>query len=829
MADFKLTPEETLRRAEHLIAKAQREKSTVLDLGDLGLVALPDSLGNLTQLTTLYLYSNQLAALPDWLGNLSQLTTLYLSKNQLAALPDSLGNLSQLTSLNLSNNQLAALPDSLGNLSQLTSLFLYNNQLATLPDSLPRLAKLTDLFLHGNAQLDLPAGILGPTYDEVVISRKEPKPPKEILDYYFANRAGSRPLNEAKLILVGRGEVGKTSLVKKLVTGKFNSREKTTEGIRISDWDCPIGKGKNVRVHLWDFGGQEMQHATHQFFLTERALYLLVLNRRQDGCDEEADYWFRMIRAFGGVDAPVIVVLNKQKKEPFDVNRGGWLEKYASNIRGFVETDCADNASITRLKKSIQERIRAIESVHEGFPKKWFAIKDKLATMPDGYVTSRQYREICAEHGEGDAEKQKMLSRFLHDLGIALNYEKDDRLRFAYVLKPEWITGGIYALLHGFITAKGVFSLAQAEALLRKKKYGKQAVTFLVELMERFELGFALNEERTRFRIPQALEDKQPNEASTFSAERCLRFAYKYEIVPDGLLPQFIVRTEHMSKTAWRWKSGVIVRDERTGCRALVRADKSERMVRIAVDGPEAHRQDLLRVARFNFEAIHGNYKFTPVELVYPPEPVADPMKLAELRGRIEAGQTTVSIFLGAGKFKDFEAAVLDPKDPKRPLRTFLSYAHGDDEKYINAMRKQLMQMERLGLLKVWSDHSIRAGQQWEETILQELAAAELVICQISSDFLASNFCMLTELKMAIERAGRDEIVLVAYVLHECQWKREKPLAKFQLLPKGAKPISKWGSKHEYWNEIAEGIWAVAEPLQEKLAKTDDPRRMLHD
>ena len=53
------------------------------------------------------------------------------------------------------------------------------------------------------------------------VTDKPPKPPKEILAYYFAQRSGAKPLNEAKLILVGRGGVGKTSLVKTLMTGEF--------------------------------------------------------------------------------------------------------------------------------------------------------------------------------------------------------------------------------------------------------------------------------------------------------------------------------------------------------------------------------------------------------------------------------------------------------------------------------------------------------------------------------------------------------------------------------------------------------------------------------
>ena len=124
------------------------------------------------------------------------------------------------------------------------------------------------------------------------------------------------------MILVGQGDVGKSSLVKKLTAGKFKEGEPPTPGIKITDWECRLAPKRKIAVHIWDFGGQEMMHATHRFFLTARSLCLLVLDRRLGEHDLQADYWLRMIRAYGGRSAPVIVVLNKQQKEPFDVNRG---------------------------------------------------------------------------------------------------------------------------------------------------------------------------------------------------------------------------------------------------------------------------------------------------------------------------------------------------------------------------------------------------------------------------------------------------------------------------------------------------------------------------
>ena len=86
-------------------------------------------------------------------------------------------------------------------------------------------------------------------------------------------------LSEGKLILVGRGEVGKTSLVRRLAKNEFRGDEAKTQGINITNWPLQCGSD-TLRLNVWDFGGQEIMHATHQFFLTERSLYLLVLSVR---------------------------------------------------------------------------------------------------------------------------------------------------------------------------------------------------------------------------------------------------------------------------------------------------------------------------------------------------------------------------------------------------------------------------------------------------------------------------------------------------------------------------------------------------------------------
>ena len=140
-------------------------------------------------------------------------------------MPEALGQLSQLQELDLADNQLTAVPEALG---QLTSCNGYTspatNSLGA--ETFQRLTSLQELYLHRNEVLGPPMEVLGPTRQDVLNKRAKPAKPSDILEYYFRVRGGRRPLNEAKLILVGRGAVGKTSLVDRLVHNLRPKQEK---------------------------------------------------------------------------------------------------------------------------------------------------------------------------------------------------------------------------------------------------------------------------------------------------------------------------------------------------------------------------------------------------------------------------------------------------------------------------------------------------------------------------------------------------------------------------------------------------------------------------
>tara|TARA_R110002072_G_scaffold302710_2_gene487619 strand:- start:127672 stop:130725 length:3054 start_codon:yes stop_codon:yes gene_type:complete len=632
---------------------------TTLFLDNNQLTSVPAEIGQLTSLTTLSLYNNQLTSVPPAIGQLTSLTALRLDSNKLTSVPVEIGQLASVAMLSLDNNQLTSVPLEIGQLTSLTTLYLDDNQLQTLPEELRRLSKLKVLFLHGNPRLKLPASLLGVEYGDW--DRKVETAPKAgpILDYYFGTVLANerRPLNEAKLILVGRGEAGKTSLVKRLVENRFSRREDTTQGIRIQQWPITVGRKKDeVRLNVWDFGGQEIMHATHQFFLTDRSLYLLVLDGRAGQQEAEADYWLRLISGFAP-ESPVLVVLNKIKKDHFTLNRDALRQKYPQ-IQDFIETDCDNPGSnkkpgqnghgIDKLRKAIAKHVNKLPDVRMAFPKSWFAVKEKLsksqtsrrtsASRQKNFLTLDEFRDECEELGETDPGKQESLSAILHRLGIALNFSDDRRLNDRHVLNPHWLTTGIYTLLNSKTLAsrKGELRPKDLTKELDVRHYPADMHPFLIHLMEKFELCFGFNDASEtgksrrkskskgaeqlldRYLIPELLDPEQPSAARSFDEQKCLNFQYDYPVLPPGLLPRFIVRTHVLSETH-RWKTGVILSFE--GNTALVKADPQEQIIRVLINGPAAGRPRMLAVIREDFDVIHRDIPhMKPQELISFPD-----------------------------------------------------------------------------------------------------------------------------------------------------------------------------------------------------------------
>lgn len=112
-----------------------------------------------------------------------------------------------------------------------------------------------------------------------------------MMDYLEAAEQGKQShLDEARVLIIGEGEVGKTSLLNYLLDSKLaEPGEPSTPGVKVRENEEHIGKRK-LRVHYWDFGGQLHLHPTHQFFMRSRCVYLVVVNARtENACSPKSN------------------------------------------------------------------------------------------------------------------------------------------------------------------------------------------------------------------------------------------------------------------------------------------------------------------------------------------------------------------------------------------------------------------------------------------------------------------------------------------------------------------------------------------------------------
>lgn len=638
-------------------------------------------------------------------------------------------------------------------------------------------------------------------------------------------RENGRPLNEAKLILVGRGTVGKTSLVNRLIRNEFNPQEIKTDGIKIDEWKINLNGDEEVRLNVWDFGGQEIMHATHQFFLTERSLYLLVLNGREGAEDIDAEYWLKLIDSFGG-QSPVIVVLNKISDHPFDLNRRALLQKYP-NIKDFIKTDCGESEiGIDKLRNAIERETDRLDDLRVGFPSEWFDVKNKLTDTKKNYLSFDQFRGICQRNKVGRKHHQETLAKYLNQLGIVLNYKDDARLRDTHVLNPRWVTEGIYKILNSAILErnKGEIRLDEISEILPEKDYPHFMCRFIFDLMKKFYLCFSFPDDECHYLIPELLSKEEPEETEEFKPENCLNFQYHYSILPEGILPRFIVRTNVLSEGLPRWRSGAILEFE--GCRALVKADVVDKKVSISIMGKDAENRRLLAVIRSDFDRIHNEIRNLEVrEMVplpdYPNEAVPyNNLLVMEREGKIElpfvVNQQLITINAKV-LLNGVDLQRVVNKNEKSmafendAVRLFLSYAH-KDERLRNELETHLKILNRRGLISLWHDRQIDAGEDWKRKIDDNLESANIILLLVSADFIASAYCWEKEMKRALERHHKGEAVVIPVIIRDTNWEGA-PFADFQALPENAKAVKKWGNRDSAWRNVSEGIEKVVEKI----------------
>lgn len=491
-----------------------------------------------------------------------------------------------------------------------------------------------------------------------------PIPPPEIVkrgkkaveDYSSSLREGEfTTLQEVKILLVGDGGVGKTSLANQLLYQSFNENESRTEGINIKNWIVERPR-MEIKVHVWDFGGQEIMHATHQFFFSKRSLYILVLDSRKE---EITEYWLKHIESFGG-DSPVLVVLNKIDENPgLFLNRKSLRNKY-KNIKSFHRLSCKTGEGISHFIRSLEDALEHLEIIKTPWPGNWFNVKDKLEEEKDKkrlFISYKEYQDICAEQNIRSESYQRTLLDFLNDLGVVLFYqvvESDD----THVLDPGWVTEAVYKIINSKDLAKnkGIIKLNLLDEILKQKNdgdyyYPPGKYIYIIQLMKKFEICFEIDTEHVL--IPDLLDvEESPFE---FDYKSSLNFILKYDFLPKSIMPRFIVKMNLDIKGILPWRTGVVLEDKTLQSIAVIKVDERERKIFIYLNGKQ--KKFYLAILRKAFRDIHHSFeKLAVSERVPVPDNLEATIGYDHLTTMKEAGKKT---YFPEGAKKEYDIDTL--------------------------------------------------------------------------------------------------------------------------------------------------------------------------
>ena len=745
----------------------------ILNLGTNRIEEVED-LEKLSKLNELYIDNNQIKKI-EGLENLTQLNKLHLSYNQIARI-EGLENLTQLNKLHLSYNQIARI-EGLDNLTQLAYLDIENNSIKNISKyfysnkklilfyyiidkkwkraySIKRFNRLNRIFLYGNHLICPPSELISEEGDNTAL-----------IEYFDSlEKEGSELLNEVRLLIVGQGEAGKTSLIKALLEEEYDAQEAQTHGIRIRSEKIPIQK-EEITLHFWDFGGQEIMHATHQFFLSKRSLYVLVIDSRNE---KRTDYWLKHIHAYGG-NSPVLIVLNKIDANPaFDLDEQQIRRNYPNRIIGFYKVSCSTRKGIKALRKALYQQVYDMPMRQTPFSADWLGVKNKLIGINKDrrpYISYAYFKDICHEHHIHQSVTQNVLMEFFNDLGISLHY-KDLRQHDTQLLNPLWLTNGVYRIINSTKIAKkkGIVRFGELHGILNSTDhpdeeklfvYEKDKVRYIIDMMQSFELCYT-TKDRT-YLIPNLLQVQEPT--YELDEAKAAKLLLQYNFLPHAVFIRLLVRLHEFIDGRLLWRSGVVLHYPLDNRRAVVRFDLDQQQIWIFAD--QDNREAMIQLVWNTLKEIHSSYaNMQPTEKV----PLPDSAEVDSMNAKI----VRYTRFVPYQQLKNMEQAgeefyrdwstsdgkkyrvsellngITEAEDRKAkhklpPLQVFIAYSL-QDEAYFKALTKHLKILQGKEWIRIEDGLRVDAGLEVSKTLNSKFERADVLLCLLSADFFEEEF-----------------------------------------------------------------------------------------
>ena len=539
-------------------------------------------LSSLVNLTNLNLSSTSISDI-SVLSSLVNLTNLDLSSMSISDI-SVLSSLVNLTNLYLIDTSISDI-SVLSSLVNLIELHLSESDLSYFPFELLSSPRIKTINLRNTHCLNIPPELTH-TYNAL----------PDLRNYYADLQKNAYTAYDAKVITVGNGRVGKTSVLKALFQlDTFNPQEDSTHGIQLFETALTLPlKQEQAKLRLWDFGGQELYHATHRIFMKSRALYILVWDSfteqhlGEDLVTIEGEtfifrnfplsYWLGNIRALSK-DAKIIVVCNKMDngQEHFPEQLHALQSQY--HIDSFISVSAKTGYGISTLYSRVQHLLEQMPEMGMQMPLSWKNVQDKLAAIQDKpYIDFAAYRSIGEEEELSEGSMHTLL-RFLHHSGFLFWHE--EYLKDHIILDQKWALDAIYQLLD----RNSWYEVLKGNALRKRSVLAKcwsdytfEQVKLFLEIMQSCELVLIIDDKNQQedpiYLIPEFLPD-HPATAVAYgweaAASTVYHFRFQHHFFHAALIQRFIVRSAKLAESYdLLWRTGILLQVKGTLARIQV-------------------------------------------------------------------------------------------------------------------------------------------------------------------------------------------------------------------------------------------------------------------
>lgn len=543
--------------------------------------------------------------------NSLDLSSQQIEDRDLIKLFQRISKIKRLTSLNLSRNKLVD-SSALVKLNRLELLNLSDNNIKDI-SFIKDMKNLTSLQINKNSELNLPKHLK----DKLILDKHDIE---EIFRYYEQlENEGKDFIYEAKVLIVGEPKAGKTTLFRKLQNFDYLPQEATEEekestiGVNIEILEFPYDKDNYFKAHLWDFGGQEKQYVLHQYFFTERSLYILLADDRKEFGN--FNYWFEIIATLGS-GCPVLVVLNEinSKVQNFDISvyKREFGEKILEIEEKSVNFSFDEDGRFKNLSNEIKTKLANLQHIGQPLPVTWVKVRQELTEIKEPTISLDDYNKICEKSGVNKNEYRKQILEYLHDLGIALNYKNDDNLRNKLILKPNWVIDALYAVLKDeqIIGNSGKFSADEVFNLWVDYKADEKTILLQLMLKGKFEVAYKLDAQNS-YIAPILLPEIAP--IYPFYDANSLQIHFVYTFKPKGIISRLIVRfhenivVNEKNEEQIVWKKGVLLKYNNSTARII--ESEQRRRITITVSGKSAfENREFITIISNQIKKIHHDW-----------------------------------------------------------------------------------------------------------------------------------------------------------------------------------------------------------------------------